>query len=108
MMSRYDFQISSKTGVKKMQKRKLGNSSLEVSALGLWCMRMSFGDAPVGDKQEMIAFGPAAVDRGITFIDTAEVYGPFTNEELMLRWFVVFVAPLRVIVCPCATSNDEL
>src|SRR5688500_18589285 len=66
-----------------MQKRKLGNSNLEVSALGLGCMRMSFGDVPVGDKQEMIAFLHAAVDRGITFFDTAEVYGPFTNEELL-------------------------
>src|SRR5512144_2062790 len=64
-----------------MQKRKLGNSGLEVSALGLGCMRMSFGDKPV-DKQEMIAFLHAAVERGITFFDTAEVYGPFTNEEL--------------------------
>jgi aryl-alcohol dehydrogenase-like predicted oxidoreductase len=69
--------------VKKMQKRKLGNSGLEVSALGLGCMRMTFGDRPVGDKQEMIAFLHAAVDRGITFFDTAEVYGPFTNEELV-------------------------
>ena len=66
-----------------MQKRKLGNSNLEVSALGLGCMRMSYGDSPVGDKQEMIAFLHAAVDRGITFFDTAEVYGPFTNEELV-------------------------
>ena len=66
-----------------MQKRKLGNSNLEVSALGLGCMRMSFGDRPVGTKQEMIAFLHAAVDRGITFFDTAEVYGPFTNEELV-------------------------
>jgi aryl-alcohol dehydrogenase-like predicted oxidoreductase len=66
-----------------MQKRKLGNSNLEVSALGLGCMRMSFGDRPVGDKQEMIAFLHSAVDRGITFFDTAEVYGPFTNEELV-------------------------
>ncbi len=65
-----------------MQKRKLGNSDLEVSALGLGCMRMSFGDTPT-DKQEMIAFLHAAVDRGITFFDTAEVYGPFTNEELV-------------------------
>jgi aryl-alcohol dehydrogenase-like predicted oxidoreductase len=64
-----------------MQKRKLGN--LEVSALGLGCMRMSFGDSPIGDKQEMIAFLHAAVDDGITFFDTAEVYGPFTNEELL-------------------------
>ncbi len=66
-----------------MQKRKLGNSNLEVSALGLGCMRMSFGDRPVGDKQEMISFLHSAVDRGITFFDTAEVYGPFTNEELV-------------------------
>jgi aryl-alcohol dehydrogenase-like predicted oxidoreductase len=65
-----------------MQKRKLGNSNLEVSALGLGCMRMSFGDKPT-DKQEMITFLHTAVDRGITFFDTAEVYGPFTNEELV-------------------------
>ncbi len=66
-----------------MQKRTLGSSNLEVSALGLGCMRMSFGDRPVGTKQEMIAFLHAAVDHGITFFDTAEVYGPFTNEELV-------------------------
>jgi aryl-alcohol dehydrogenase-like predicted oxidoreductase len=66
-----------------MQKRKLGNSNLEVSALGLGCMRMSYGDSPVGDRQEMISFLHAAVDRGITFFDTAEVYGPFANEELV-------------------------
>ncbi len=65
-----------------MQKRNLGNSNLEVSALGLGCMRMSFGDTPT-DKQEMIAFIRKAVDLGITFFDTAEVYGPFTNEELV-------------------------
>jgi aryl-alcohol dehydrogenase-like predicted oxidoreductase len=65
-----------------MQKRTLGNSGLEVSALGLGCMRMSFGDTPT-DKQEMIAFLHGAVERGITFFDTAEVYGPFTNEELV-------------------------
>jgi len=65
-----------------MQKRTLGASGLEVSALGLGCMRMSFGDTPT-DKQEMIAFLHAAVDRGVTFFDTAEVYGPFTNEELV-------------------------
>jgi aryl-alcohol dehydrogenase-like predicted oxidoreductase len=65
-----------------MQKRKLGNSNLEVSALGLGCMRMSFGDTPT-DKQEMLAFMHQAVERGITFFDTAEVYGPFTNEELV-------------------------
>lgn len=66
-----------------MQKRKLGNSGLEVSALGLGCMRMSFGDAPIGTRQEMIEFLHQAVDRGITFFDTAEVYGPFTNEMLV-------------------------
>jgi aryl-alcohol dehydrogenase-like predicted oxidoreductase len=66
-----------------MQKRKLGNSNLTVSALGLGCMRMTFGDRPVGDRQEMIAFLHAAVERGITFFDTAEVYGPFTNEDLV-------------------------
>lgn len=66
-----------------MQQRILGNSNLEVSALGLGCMRMSYGDRPVGDKQEMIAFLHAAVERGVTFFDTAEVYGPFTNEQLV-------------------------
>lgn len=66
-----------------MQKRKLGTSGLEVSALGLGCMRMTFGDAPIGTRQEMIEFLHAAVDRGVTFFDTAEVYGPFTNEELV-------------------------
>jgi aryl-alcohol dehydrogenase-like predicted oxidoreductase len=70
-------------GVKKMQKRKLGKSNLEISALGLGCMRMSHDESPIPDKQEMIAFLHAAVDRGITFFDTAEVYGPFTNEELV-------------------------
>ena len=66
-----------------MQKRKLGNSGLEVSALGLGCMRMSHDESPIPDKQEMITFLHSAVDRGITFFDTAEVYGPFTNEELV-------------------------
>lgn len=66
-----------------MQKRKLGNSGLEVSALGLGCMRMTFGDAPIGTRQDMIELLHTAVDRGITFFDTAEVYGPFTNEELV-------------------------
>lgn len=66
-----------------MQKRKLGSSGLEVSAVGLGCMRMSFGDTPIGTRQDMIAFLHAAVDRGITFFDTAEVYGPFTNEDLV-------------------------
>jgi len=66
-----------------MQKRKLGTGDLEVSALGLGCMGMSFGLGPPGDKQEMIAVIRAAVEIGVTFFDTAEVYGPFTNEELV-------------------------
>src|SRR5229473_7700422 len=66
-----------------MQKRKLGKSNLEVSAIGLGCMGMSFGYGPAKDKQEMIPVIRAAVERGITFFDTAEVYGPFTNEELV-------------------------
>lgn len=66
-----------------MQKRQLGNSGLEVSAIGLGCMGMSFGYGPAHDKQEMIALIRAAVERGITFFDTAEIYGPFTNEELV-------------------------
>jgi aryl-alcohol dehydrogenase-like predicted oxidoreductase len=66
-----------------MQKRKLGKSNLEVSALGLGCMGMSFSYGVAHDKQEMIALMRTAVDRGITFFDTAEVYGPFTNEELV-------------------------
>jgi aryl-alcohol dehydrogenase-like predicted oxidoreductase len=66
-----------------MQKRKLGNSNLEVSALGLGCMGMSFGLGPPADKQEMIALIRSAVERGVTFFDTAEVYGPFTNEALV-------------------------
>jgi aryl-alcohol dehydrogenase-like predicted oxidoreductase len=74
-----------------MQKRKLGKSSLEVSALGLGCMGMSFGFGPAMDKKDGIALIRAAVERGITFFDTAEVYGPFTNEELVGE----ALAPLR-------------
>jgi aryl-alcohol dehydrogenase-like predicted oxidoreductase len=66
-----------------MQKRKLGNSNLEVSALGLGCMGMSYGYGPAADKQEMISLIRTAVERGITFFDTAEAYGPFKNEELV-------------------------
>jgi len=66
-----------------MQKRTLGTSNLEVSALGLGCMSMSFGYGPAGDKQEMISLIRSAVEHGVTFFDTAEVYGPFTNEELV-------------------------
>ena len=74
-----------------MQKRKLGKSNLEVSAIGLGCMGMSFGYGPAGEKQEMISVIRAAVERGVTFFDTAEVYGPFTNEELVGE----ALAPLR-------------
>ncbi len=66
-----------------MQKRKLGKSNLETSALGLGCMGMSFGYGPAADKGEMIALIRSAVERGVTFFDTAEAYGPFTNEELV-------------------------
>src|SRR5712671_1470205 len=66
-----------------MQKRKLGKSNLEVSALGLGCMGMSFSYGPPKNTQEMTALLQTAVERGITFFDTAEVYGPFLNEELV-------------------------
>ena len=66
-----------------MQKRKLGNSNLEVSAIGLGCMGMSFSYGPPKDKKEMLALLQAAVERGVTFFDTAEVYGPYINEELV-------------------------
>ncbi len=66
-----------------MQKRKLGKTNLEVSAIGLGCMGMTFAYGPPGDKQEMISLIRSAVERGVTFFDTAEVYGPFTNEELV-------------------------
>src|SRR5438034_11423118 len=66
-----------------MQKRRLGRSNLDVSALGLGCMGMSFSYGPPADKQEMVALIRAAVEHGVTFFDTAEVYGPFTNEELV-------------------------
>src|SRR5256884_4412438 len=81
-----------------MQKRKLGKSNLEVSALGLGCMGMSFGFGPPADKQEMIALIRSAVERGVTFFDTAEVYGPFTNEELVGE----ALAPFRgqVVIAP--------
>src|SRR5215469_2635893 len=74
-----------------MQKRKLGKSNLEVSAIGLGCMGMSFGLGPAADKKEMISLIRLAVERGVTFFDTAEVYGPFTNEELVGE----ALAPLR-------------
>jgi len=73
-----------------MKKRKLGKSRLEVSAIGLGCMGMSFGYGPPKDKQEMISLLRAAVERGVTFFDTAEVYGPFTNEELVGEGLATF------------------
>src|SRR5436305_484367 len=66
-----------------MQKSALGNSNLEVSALGLGCMGMSWSYSPIPDRKEMISLLRAAVERGVTFFDTAEVYGPYTNEELL-------------------------
>src|SRR2546426_5183975 len=72
-----------KTSGGTMQKRQLGNSNLEASALGLGCMGMSYGYGPAADKQEMISLIRSAVERGVTFFDTAEAYGPFTNEELV-------------------------
>src|SRR2546423_6137829 len=66
-----------------MQKRQIGKSGLEVSAIGLGCMGMSFSYGPPKDKQEMISLIRGAVERGVTFFDTAEVYGPYTNEELV-------------------------
>ena len=89
-----------------MQKRKLGNSGLEVSALGLGCMRMSHDESPIPDKQEMISFLHAAVERGITFFDTAEVYGPFTNEELLGE----ALSPFRgqVVIATKSDSNTIL
>src|SRR5437764_13805675 len=66
-----------------MKKRELGKSGLEVSAIGLGCMGMSSGYGPPKDKQEMISLLRAAVERGVTFFDTAEIYGPFINEELV-------------------------
>src|SRR6476646_3669986 len=74
-----------------MQKRKLGQSNLEVSAIGLGCMGRSFGYGPPKDKQDMISVIRSAVELGVTFFDTAEVYGPFTNEELVGE----ALAPLR-------------
>jgi aryl-alcohol dehydrogenase-like predicted oxidoreductase len=70
-------------GDEAMQKRKLGNSNLEVSVIGLGCMGLSYGYGPAASKQQAIALIRAAVDRGVTFFDTAQIYGPFTNEELV-------------------------
>src|SRR6476620_12046665 len=87
-----------------MKKRKLGKSGLEVSAIGLGCMGMSFGYGPPKDKQEMIALLRAAVEHGVTFFDTAEVYGPFTNEELVGEG----LAPFRKQVVITTTFGFKL
>jgi aryl-alcohol dehydrogenase-like predicted oxidoreductase len=87
-----------------MQKRRLGNSSLEVSAVGLGCMGMSENYGPPGDRQEMIALMRAAVDRGVTFFDTAENYGPFTNEELLGEG----LAPVRGTVVIATKFGHDL
>ncbi|MDD2735428.1 MAG: aldo/keto reductase [Desulfuromonadaceae bacterium] len=94
-----------------MKKRKLGSSDLEVSAIGLGCMGMSFGYGPPANKQEMISLIRAAVDQGVTFFDTAEVYGPFTNEELVgealapVREQVVIATKFGVNLEPSAAKD---
>ena len=96
-----------------MKQRKLGNSGLEVSALGLGCMGMSFGLGPAKDKQEMISLIRSAVERGVTFFDTAEVYGPFTNEELVgealapLREQVVIATKFGFNIDPDGTQHKQ-
>src|SRR5439155_11507208 len=89
-----------------MQKRTLGKSGLEISAIGLGCMGMSFGYGPPADEQEMISLIRSAVDLGVTFFDTAEIYGPFTNEELVEK----ALSPLReqvVIAMKLGFEIDE-
>src|SRR5256884_9767301 len=85
-----------KSDFRKMKKRKLGKSRLEVSAIGLGCMGMSFGYGPPKDKQEMISLLRKAVELGVTFFDTAEVYGPFTNEELVGEALAPMRAPVVI------------
>ncbi len=96
-----------------MQKRQLGKSGLEVSALGLGCMGMSFGLGPAKDKQEMISLIRSAVEKGVTFFDTAEVYGPFTNEELVgealapIREQVVIATKFGFNIEPDGTQHQQ-
>src|SRR5437667_6002912 len=82
--------------LEQMKKRKLGKSNLEVSALGLGCMGMSWSYGPPKDKQQMISLIRAAVERGVTFFDTAEVYGPYTNEELVGEALAPFRHQVRI------------
>src|SRR4030043_1238608 len=91
--------------VAKIQKRKLGKSNLEVSALGLGCMGMSFSSGPPADKQEMISLIRSAVERGVTFFDTAEVYGPCINEELVGEALSPFRGQV-VIATKCGFKHD--
>jgi aryl-alcohol dehydrogenase-like predicted oxidoreductase len=90
----------------RLEERKLGQQGLEVSALGLGCMGMSFGYGPAHDAQEMIAVIRAAVDLGVTFFDTAEVYGPFTNEDLVGK----ALAPVRerVVIAPSLAGRSKM
>src|SRR6202023_3334587 len=81
---------------RQMQKRKLGKSNLEVSAIGLGCMGLSFGYGPAVDKQQGISLMRAAVERAVPFFDTAEVYGPFTNEELVGEALAPFRDPVVI------------
>jgi aryl-alcohol dehydrogenase-like predicted oxidoreductase len=96
-----------------MKKRELGNSGLEVSALGLGCMGMSFGLGPAKDKREMIQLIRSAVEKGVTFFDTAEVYGPFTNEELVgealapFRQRVVIATKFGFNIDPDGTQHQQ-
>lgn len=96
-----------------MKKRELGNSGLEVSAIGLGCMGMSFGLGPAKDKQEMIQLIRSAVEKGVTFFDTAEVYGPFTNEELVgealasVRERVVIATKFGFNIDPDGTQQQQ-
>jgi aryl-alcohol dehydrogenase-like predicted oxidoreductase len=88
-----------------MQKRRLGHSNLEVSSLGLGCMGMSYGYGPAADKKDMIALIRHALDRGFTFFDTAQVYGPFTNEELVGEALAPF---RRQVVWPPSSGTRSI
>ena len=90
-----------------MLKRTLGKSGLEGSAIGLGCMGMSFSYGLPADKQEMIALIRAAVERGVTFFDTAEVYGPFTNEELVGEGLAPFPRLTCLVGLPQRTSSSS-
>ena len=90
-----------------MQKRKLGKSNLEVSAIGLGCMGMSYGYGPAADRQDMIKLIRSAVERGVTFFDTAEAYGPFINEELVAPAWLLAQKPW-IVPIPGTTKPNRL